>query len=628
MNCEWKYYDGGKICVSKISNNVESKKRLKLHISENKTLKELKDFSNDSILISGGLFSSANGGGHVPVGYAYDGKTKYQSYKSSTGVPKLLMLDNYELVLTDSPNYDNPNVVWAREGKTFLVMHGEIDMRVNYEHTQEIKNRDTRVSITFNEDYIYMVVCTENDGYKGLTSLSLANFCKDELGCKYAIEFDGGGTGQEYDNDNKEYVVRSTDGTPRKMTDCFSYSYQEESESDDFNEDFIVAIGAGHYLHQSGKETIETPPTKEWILNNKVAEYATEMFKPYKVKVVRIDDPTGETNVPYSDRPKIASEAGADVYYADHHNAAGVDVGTGVEVFRSKDDNTGLADLLVEKMSDYTGLRNRGVKTRLTSSGNDYYAEIRNAYGKTKAYLLEGGFMTTWSDVSVITSEEGQKAYARAIVDATIEFFDIPLSKKLTFTPCNKELISNKETSLFNYETNEIIKTYPIGTNMVMSFESEEYYQTFYSNANTPNNVFLKVDWEEEMEDVEECISQEDYDVMVASKNKDINELQDKIVILSNDNMLSQSTILSLKNKNETLTNTKEQLESLVTAKEKAYNALCDVNTTLEKEIEDLKSENDVLKQQIEENDVNEDVVENIVVSFTLGKSKYTLYKE
>jgi N-acetylmuramoyl-L-alanine amidase len=426
----FKYYDGSKISITKFPNNIENKKRFKLHIAENKKLKELKDFSSDDILINGGLYSKAETSGYVPVGYAYDGVTKYQEYKGGQGVPKLLMLEGYELILTDSPNYDNANILWGREGKVFLLMRGEIDMRVNYGHRYEIKNRDSRTAIAFNNEWIYFVVSTENDGYKGLTSESLATFCKDELGCEFAVEFDSGGSTQEYDGIKDEYAVMSTDGNPRFITDCFSFS---SSDKDLSYKNVLakptvkVAVDAGHGINTEGRQTLDDTPIKEWVLNDRVADIIARMFEGYNVEILRVDDwDDGLDDIALMKRIQRANEWGADIYLSIHHNAYKPNIGTGVEIYRPFGDNTGFGERLVDKMSNYTGLPNRGCKTKPYSSdkpNTSYYAVNRET--DMLGYLIEGGFMSNELDIDVIESIKGAEAYARAIVESLIEQFNL-----------------------------------------------------------------------------------------------------------------------------------------------------------------------------------------------------------
>ena len=62
---------------------------------------------------------------------------------------------------------------------------------------------------------------------------------------------------------------------------------------------FKLAIGAGHYLGTAGRRVpaaLDPAQTKEWQLNNRVAEYVVEAAQQYEdVEIHRVDDPSGET---------------------------------------------------------------------------------------------------------------------------------------------------------------------------------------------------------------------------------------------------------------------------------------------------------------------------------------------
>ncbi len=84
--------------------------------------------------------------------------------------------------------------------------------------------------------------------------------------------------------------------------------------------------------------------------------------------------------------------------------------------------------MMVDKESEYSGLFNRGAKTRQypgKPNGTSYFAV--NRLTDMPGVLGEGGLMTTTKDVKVITSEEGQLASAKAILESLVEYYDIPL---------------------------------------------------------------------------------------------------------------------------------------------------------------------------------------------------------
>lgn len=103
-----------------------------------------------------------------------------------------------------------------------------------------------------------------------------------------------------------------------------------------------------------------------------------------------------------------------------HHNSAENINARGVEVFHAAKDRRDdlLAELICDKVSK-TGIPNRGIKTKTTSSGEDYFYMIRDVMDKdTVGVLSEGAFLTNKKDADMIKSgwlEAQGKAIAEAI---------------------------------------------------------------------------------------------------------------------------------------------------------------------------------------------------------------------
>lgn len=60
----------------------------------------------------------------------------------------------------------------------------------------------------------------------------------------------------------------------------------------------LLLIDAGHGLYTYGKrclKTLDPNETREWFLNNRIAEYLEDEMEAYEdVVVARLDDPTGK----------------------------------------------------------------------------------------------------------------------------------------------------------------------------------------------------------------------------------------------------------------------------------------------------------------------------------------------
>jgi N-acetylmuramoyl-L-alanine amidase len=207
-----------------------------------------------------------------------------------------------------------------------------------------------------------------------------------------------------------------------------------------------IAFDAGHGLKTSGKQTPDG--IKEWTLNDKVRDKAVAMLKEYDVEILNVDNDEGNVDESLSSRLNKYLKAGVDSFVAFHHNAftGKWNKATGVEVWIDKnatDEDQKLAKLVYDRLVEYTGLKGRGIKRK------DFTVINQNS---VPAILCEGGFMDGTEDYKVITSEEGQNAYARAVVEGLIEFHGLkkkpkPVTQdapKKTIEELAKEVLAGK----------------------------------------------------------------------------------------------------------------------------------------------------------------------------------------
>lgn len=195
-----------------------------------------------------------------------------------------------------------------------------------------------------------------------------------------------------------------------------------------------IALDAGHGLKTSGKQTPNG--IKEWTLNDKVRDKVVNILKDYDVSIIHTDNDEGNVDETLGDRLAKYQNAGVDAFVSIHHNAnTGTwNNATGVETYTDNNPTTPdlrLADCIQARLTKYTGLRDRGTK-RL-----NFYVINQN---KIPAVLVEGGFMDSNIDYKVITSDEGQNAYARAVAEGLIEFLKL---KKKTVEPKPVEPVQN-----------------------------------------------------------------------------------------------------------------------------------------------------------------------------------------
>jgi N-acetylmuramoyl-L-alanine amidase len=199
-----------------------------------------------------------------------------------------------------------------------------------------------------------------------------------------------------------------------------------------------IAISAGHGLYTAGKrclKSIDAKETREWTLNARIADKLTAILKNYNCEVVRLDDPTGKTDVSLSNRAKKANEASVDLYLAIHHNA-GINGGSGGGVmvfYYPKGNNKELATQLYKDLVASNGLKgNRSTPIAETTT----LYEVKTP--KAVSLLIENGFMDSTKDTPIILTEDYANKSAHGIADFLVDYFGlksvVPKNTGITYT--------------------------------------------------------------------------------------------------------------------------------------------------------------------------------------------------
>lgn len=186
-----------------------------------------------------------------------------------------------------------------------------------------------------------------------------------------------------------------------------------------------IAIDAGHGLYTAGKRCIkklDSNETREWVLNDRIADKLENKLKSYDCEVLRVDDTTGLTDVSLANRVKKANNWGADVYISIHHNA-GVNGGSGggtvVFYYSSNAERKNQAINLYNYIINMTGLRgNRSSKV----SKKGYYVL---KHTKAESFLIENGFMDSSIDVPVILTEAHANKTAQALLNFLVNQYKL-----------------------------------------------------------------------------------------------------------------------------------------------------------------------------------------------------------
>lgn len=186
----------------------------------------------------------------------------------------------------------------------------------------------------------------------------------------------------------------------------------------------VFAIDAGHGLYTPGKrclKAIDPAETREWVLNSRIADKLQRLLADYDCTTFRVDDPTGQNDVPLSDRVAKANRTGAAAYISIHHNA-GVNGGSGggIVVFTARtasQTSKALQEAVYRHTVERTGLKgNRSTPL----AEKDLYV-LRKT--DMPAVLGEFGFMDSTSDTPVILTEEFADQVAGGIAAALAEVF-------------------------------------------------------------------------------------------------------------------------------------------------------------------------------------------------------------
>ena len=185
-----------------------------------------------------------------------------------------------------------------------------------------------------------------------------------------------------------------------------------------------ICIDAGHGLPSYKKclKSLDPNQTKEWWLNDRIADKLEVTLREYDCEVLRTDDTTGEQDISLSKRVEKANNYKADVFISIHHNGGilgGSGGGTKVFYCSSKTERKEQAQALYDAVVMQTGL----VGNRSSKIANKGYKVIKKT--TMPAFLLENGFMDSKTDVPIILSEEHADKTVIGITNFLAEQFEL-----------------------------------------------------------------------------------------------------------------------------------------------------------------------------------------------------------
>lgn len=171
-----------------------------------------------------------------------------------------------------------------------------------------------------------------------------------------------------------------------------------------------VFIGAGH----GGNDPGASKYLVEKDVNLVMAKACRDYLEANGVQVLM--SRTKDENDPLTDEIKECNAFNPDLAVDIHNNAGG---GDGFEAYyHYKGGSSKVLALNIEEEVKAIGQNSRGCKTKLNSSGKDYFGFIRQTL--CPAVIVEGCFVDNQNDAQIANTEEKQRAfgyaYARGIL--------------------------------------------------------------------------------------------------------------------------------------------------------------------------------------------------------------------
>lgn len=178
-----------------------------------------------------------------------------------------------------------------------------------------------------------------------------------------------------------------------------------------------VFLGVGHGGTDSGAIG---NGFKEKDLNLSIALACSEVLTRHGITVMM--SRTKDENDSVSDEIKECNAFKPDIAIDIHNNAGG---GDGAECFYHHLGGKGktLAENILAEIVK-TGQNSRGVKTRVNSSGKDYYAFIRET--SAPAIIVECAFIDNASDIQILNTVDKQSSIGIAIARGILRTLGIP----------------------------------------------------------------------------------------------------------------------------------------------------------------------------------------------------------
>lgn len=191
-----------------------------------------------------------------------------------------------------------------------------------------------------------------------------------------------------------------------------------------------VYVGIGHGGSDNGATA---NGFKEDDLNLAIGQACADELKRHGVNVMisRASDVAETVNQKIAECNKFNPDYCLDI----HNNSGG---GDGAEVFHHH--GGGKSKTLAQNILDSVvaiGQQSRGIKTKLNSSGQDYYGFIRDT--KAPAVIVECAFVDNKKDLQIIDTKAEQQSMGKAIAKGVLKTLGIAYKKEETKVATKKD---------------------------------------------------------------------------------------------------------------------------------------------------------------------------------------------
>lgn len=184
------------------------------------------------------------------------------------------------------------------------------------------------------------------------------------------------------------------------------------------------AIDAGHYLNTAGKrcsKELDPNQTREWVLNDRVADALAIYLKSAGHTTYRVDDEDGSSDVGLQQRVIKANDLKVDAFVSIHHNAGAKNTSAGGTVVYVAED----CDAQSAKLQNavYKHAINRANLKGNRADGTPSYNYYVLKWTTVPSILVECGFMDSKTDIKYILDPEWSKKMALGIAEGICEVY-------------------------------------------------------------------------------------------------------------------------------------------------------------------------------------------------------------